>query len=87
LVRERYASAHIRCLSDSRTVVDQMRGRCAVRTARLQPLHAEATGLTRMLVAVEWVFIPRELNRLADALAWEALGGRQELMAYLAAGV
>lgn len=74
-----YPTAQVRCLSDSRIVVDQLSGRSAVRASALQPLHAQAAALARKLVRVEFVFIPRELNRLADALAWEALGGRQQL--------
>lgn len=76
LVLERYPQAMVRCLSDSRVVVDQLGGRCPVRAGGLRPLHTIAAGLAARLVAVEFRHIPRELNRLADALAWEALGGR-----------
>lgn len=68
-VRERYPGVPIRCLSDCRIVVEQMNGRWAVRAERLKPLHAQATALARQLGVVECIAIPREMNRLADALA------------------
>ncbi|NTV64621.1 MAG: ribonuclease HI family protein [Oscillochloris sp.] len=77
LVLERYGPARVRCLSDSRVVVDQLSGRAAVRAAGLAPLHEQATALTARLAHVTFIHIPREVNRLADALAWEALEGRR----------
>jgi ribonuclease HI len=71
-----YPDASVRCLSDSRVIVEQMCGRAAVRAASLQPLYAQATALARQFSHIEFIAIPRDLNRLADALAWEALGGR-----------
>lgn len=65
--------AAITCLSDSRVVIEQLRGTCAVRSPALRLLHAEAKTIMDQAVALRFVFIPRELNRLADALAWEAL--------------
>ncbi len=79
LVIERFPQAGVRCLTDSRVVVEQLTGRVAVRTTGLAPLHARAVALARRLSAAQFVHIPRELNRLADALAWEALEGRQLL--------
>lgn len=70
-----YGSAALRCLSDSRVVVDQLSGRAAVRAPGLMPLHAQTVALLARLPPVTFVHIPRELNRLADALAWEALLG------------
>jgi ribonuclease HI len=68
-VLERYGGAQVRCLSDSRVVVEQLAGRYAVRAAALKPLHAQAVELARQLGQVEFVAIPRQLNNLADALA------------------
>ncbi len=68
------------CVSDSRVVMDQMTGRCNVHAGPLQPLHAQAMALARQLPRIRYIAIPRAWNRLADALAWEALGGRQQLM-------
>jgi len=68
-VLARYAGAQVRCLSDSRVVVEQLAGRCAVRAAGLKPLHAQAAALAQRVGQVEFIAIPRELNHLADALA------------------
>ncbi len=64
-----YAGAQVRCLSDSRVVIEQLNGRYAVRAARLKPLHAQAAALARQLGQVAFLAIPRDLNGLADALA------------------
>ncbi|MBX0331500.1 reverse transcriptase-like protein, partial [Oscillochloris sp. ZM17-4] len=77
LVLERYGPAHVRCLSDSRVAVDQLSGRAAVRAEGLAPLHAQAAALAARMTHITFVHIPREVNRLADALAWEALEGRR----------
>ena len=81
-LHQRYPAHPLRCHSDSRVVVDQLLGRCAVRTGPLQPLYAEALVLMGLFPTIELLAIPRELNRLADALAWEALGGRVSLMRF-----
>jgi ribonuclease HI len=81
-MHESYPDAPLRCVSDCKVIIDQLSGRCAVRAARLQPLHAQASALVRLFARIELVAIPRELNQLADALAWEALGGRRSLMRY-----
>jgi ribonuclease HI len=70
-----YGSVALRCLSDSRVVVDQLSGRAAVRAPGLIPLHTQTATLLGRFPSVVFVHIPRELNRLADALAWEALLG------------
>lgn len=74
------------CLSDSQTVVEQMCGRARVRAGPLQPLHAQATHLAGNFAQISYVAISRELNRLADALAWEALGGRRGIVLALRSG-
>lgn len=80
LLLQRYPGAAVRCLTDSQTVVDQIAGRSAVHAAALQPLHARATMLVQRFGQIEFVAIPRELNRLAHVLAWEALNGWRELL-------
>lgn len=82
LMLHTFPGAGVRCLSDSRLVVDQLAGRAAVREEGLRALHTRAQALTRQFARLELVAIPRELNRLADALAWEALGGRQMIIRY-----
>jgi ribonuclease HI len=79
-VLEHNPQCAICCLSDSQTVVEQMCGRARVRAGLLQPLHAQATHLAGNFVQISYVAISRELNRLADALAWEALGGRRSIV-------
>jgi ribonuclease HI len=75
LLLQRFPGRPVRCLSDSRVVVDQVCGRCAVRAGSLQPLYAQARRLMEQFPSLEMIAIPHELNRLADALAWEALYG------------
>jgi len=48
-----------------------------VRAAAGAPLHARAMALAGQFAQLTFVAIPRELNQLADALAWEALAGRR----------
>jgi ribonuclease HI len=80
LVAEQYPGAAVRCLTDSRLVVDQMEHRAASRVPRLVELYAQAEALRAQIGVIEFVHVPREVNRLADALAWEALAGTTQLM-------
>ena len=61
---------------DSAVVVGQMNGTYGVRSTALKPWHRRACHLARGLAGVTYAHIPRERNRLADALACEALCGR-----------
>jgi ribonuclease HI len=79
LMLRQYPGVHICCVTDSQIVVEQMSGRARVHAAPLQPLHERAVMLARQFSQIEFVAIPRELNRLADALAWEALSGRHQI--------
>jgi ribonuclease HI len=58
---------------DSEVVVGQMQGVFAVHSPALKRWHAQACRLARRFRAVTYVHIPRDDNRLADALAAEAL--------------
>ena len=60
---------------DSRIVVDQMQGRASVRTVGLKSVHARLRALTTEFGSVAFHYIPRDRNRLADALANEAADG------------
>jgi ribonuclease HI len=60
-------------LSDSQVVVGQMAGQFAVRDRKLAPRHERAMRLLAQLPGATLAFIPRERNRLADALAAEAM--------------
>ena len=55
--------------SDSKLVVQQMRGRWRVKDRRLRQLHAEARELAALLPRFEIRWIPREENERADLLA------------------
>lgn len=77
LMLQRFPGRPVICLTDSRIAVEQIAGRSAVRAAALQPLHARAMALAGQFAQLTFVAIPRELNQLADALAWEALAGRR----------
>ncbi len=72
----------VRCMSDSQVVVAQITGRYAVRAGSLRPFHERAVALVVRFAHLELVAIPRELNRLADALAWEAVGGRGQIVRF-----
>ncbi len=58
---------------DNEVVVGQMQGVFAVRSPALKRWHTQACRLARRFREVTYVHIPREANRLADALAAEAL--------------
>ena len=68
-----YAPGELRVFSDSRLVIDQMTGVNGVRSAELRPLHRRARELTARFACVRFAHIPRERNRLADAMANEAV--------------
>jgi len=84
LMLQHYPATAVRCMSDCQVVVEQIAGRNAVRVERLRPLHGRAVALVGRFAQLELVAIPRELNRLADALAWEAVGGRHSIVSFTA---
>jgi ribonuclease HI len=66
----------LRVFLDSAVVVGQMSGECGVRSKTLKSWHRRACHLARQLGQVAYSHVPRQRNRLADALANEALEGR-----------
>lgn len=60
-------------LLDSQIVIGQVAGCFAVRDAKLAPRHERAARLLAQLPEATLVFVPREQNQLADALAAEAM--------------
>jgi ribonuclease H / adenosylcobalamin/alpha-ribazole phosphatase len=58
---------------DSKLVVEQMSGRWQIKNAGLRPLAAQAATLVGQFTAVTFDWIPRERNKLADALANRAM--------------
>jgi ribonuclease HI len=71
--RYRPGEVHVYC--DSEVVVNQMKGHFSVRSRALKGWHRRACEEARALGRVTYTHIPRERNRLADALAAEALQG------------
>ncbi len=61
---------------DSEVVVNQMQGVFGVHSRALKVWHVRACELARRIRKVTFTYIPRERNRLADALANEALLAR-----------
>ncbi len=61
------------CHLDSELVVRQLTGKYKIKEAGLKPLAAEALALTAKFLQVEFVHVPRHLNKLADQLVNEAL--------------
>jgi ribonuclease HI len=66
----------LRVCLDSEIVVGQMNGRFGVRSQGLKPWHQRACQLARQVGQVSYCHVPRQRNRLADALANEALVGQ-----------
>lgn len=66
----------VEIVTDSDVVVRQMRGLSRVLSPRLQGLYRRAADATARFELVTFRHVPREENRLADALAAEALRGR-----------
>lgn len=58
--------------SDSRLVVEQMRGYISVNRSNLKQLHQQARALQERFEICTFTHIPRDLNQLADAIADEA---------------
>lgn len=66
---------NVEIVSDSEVVVRQMRGLSRVNSARLKPLHQETCRAVAQFTSVTFKHVPRVQNRLADALAAEAVNG------------
>lgn len=72
---KRFQPQVLHIFMDSEIVVGQMEGRFAVRSAALKRWHQQACQLVSHYRQVQFQHIPRDNNRLADALANEALRG------------
>lgn len=69
-------SGAVTFLVDSQIVVGQVAGAFAVRDPRLAERHTRVMRLLAQLPQATLAFVPRTRNRVADALAQEALHGR-----------
>lgn len=67
--------ASVIIFTDSRVVVDQAQGRASARAPGLQERLVRLRAATMALPRVEFRHIPRERNRLADALANDVADG------------
>lgn len=66
----------IHIYSDSQVVVHQMQGLAAARAPAMRQSQARTRALVVEFECVQFHHIPREANRLADALANDAVDGR-----------
>jgi ribonuclease H / adenosylcobalamin/alpha-ribazole phosphatase len=66
-------AARVDVRMDSKLVVEQMSGRWQIKNPGLRPLAAEAAKLVAGFATVTFDWIPRERNKLADALANRAM--------------
>jgi len=67
----------VRVHSDSQVLVQQMSGYAAARAPALRQAQMRLRGLALQFEKVSFHHIPREQNRLADALANEAADGKE----------
>jgi len=66
-------ASRVRLLADSELLVKQLNGQYKVKNEGLKPLHAQAKELIAKIGNVEVQYIPREMNKEADALANKAI--------------
>lgn len=69
-------SISVEIVSDSEVVVRQMLGLSRVNSVRLKALHQQTCTRVACFKAVNFRHVLRERNKLADALATEAMYGR-----------
>jgi ribonuclease HI len=67
----RYAPARLRVYGDAKVVIDCLRGSAEAR--RMRAAHDRVLDAARLFAAVEYVYVPREANACADALARQAV--------------
>ena len=53
-------------MSDSQLVVNQMNGKYKVKNQELAPLHQQVRELADSFESIQFVYVPRELNKTAD---------------------
>ena len=64
-------ATEVEAYSDSQLIVNQMKGTWACREKRLQEFKAEAEIEVQRFSVVEFIWIPREQNQLADSITRE----------------
>jgi ribonuclease H / adenosylcobalamin/alpha-ribazole phosphatase len=73
MARELDPTAALEVRMDSKLVIEQMAGRWKIKHADMRVLALEAARLRPAIVT--WTWVPRELNKAADALVNRALDG------------
>jgi probable phosphoglycerate mutase len=73
MARELDPTAAVEVRMDSRLVIEQMAGRWKIKHADMKVLALQASRLRP--ATVTWTWVPRELNKAADALVNRALDG------------
>jgi len=71
-VREQGATK-VKLLADSELLVKQLNGQYRVKNEGLKPLYQKVKGLIAAIGSVEVQYIPRAMNKEADALANKAI--------------
>lgn len=66
-------ASEVVCFLDSELVVRQLTGKYKVKEQELKNLAAEVFKLSNKFLRVEFKYVPREKNKLADKLVNEAL--------------
>jgi ribonuclease HI len=72
----RLKAEHVDIMSDSELLVEQVCGRYKVRSPKLRSLFEEVKELLAGFRSSAISYIPREQNRVADALANQAFDGQ-----------
>ena len=67
----------INLFSDSMLVVNQMKGVYKVRNQELAPLHQDVKSLADSFEKISFTYVPRELNKIADAEVNRILDSRE----------
>ncbi len=68
--------AELEIISDSKLVVEQVRGNYEVKSDDLKVLHSSVTELLKEIPSFKITFMPRKYNKFADSLARKPLTGK-----------
>ena len=66
-------ATRVQLLADSELLVKQLNGQYKVKNEGLRPLHQKVKGLLARINSTEIQYIPRAMNKEADALANKAI--------------
>jgi ribonuclease HI len=69
---EKHYGGNVLLRSDSQLLINQLKGSWQVRAERIIPLFQKVRMLAGSFARVEYEWIPREQNREADSLSWQA---------------